>query len=331
MRHEEQIQISGKVADFFDKKALRESPLRLQRIEYKGMRLYARMNEEGHVKFYLGITTLLHRVMPTPPSLIDWKVNMGKQEADRYTDERAKYGTFMHMQISALTINRKIDLEKMYDDLKEYMEQENVPVDRTVEWYDDLLNDVLAWAQFMKDTNYKPLAVEIKLAHSSGFATTLDQAAEITIEERGFFGEVYKTGAKKGQPKETKGLVTKRVIIDLKSGRKDFYESHEAQLCGQRRAWNENFKDLPISEIYNWSPKAWKTEIPTYNFKRQTETKQEEKLDSYIQLAGLETIDEVKPFKIMGGVIDLENPDLSGNIKFVEPSTFLKPYDERKN
>jgi hypothetical protein len=270
--------------------------------------------------------------MPTSPFLIDWKIQMGKKEAEIYTDQRAKYGTFMHRQIALLTINNKLDLEKMYDELKEYMELENVPVNLTREWYDDLLNDTLAWAQFMKDTNYKPLAVEIKLKHSSGFATTLDQAGEITIEEMGFFGEVYKSGDKKGQPKKTKGIVKKRVIIDLKSGRNNFYESHEAQLCGQRRAWNENFKDVPIHEIYNWSPKEWKTETPTYNFKRQTETSQEEKLDSYIALAGLESLSEVAPFKIMGGIIDLKEPDLKNNISIIEPSDFIKQYyNESKN
>ena len=57
-------------------------------------------------------------------------------------------------------------------------------------------------------------------------------------------------------------------MIDFKSGRKGFYESHVHQLYLYKDMWEENYPDIPVQSVFNWSPKDWR-KSPTYNFECQ--------------------------------------------------------------
>lgn len=233
---------------------------------------------------------------------------MGYDESQRYAAERASYGTFMHAQIAELIINRSYDLNKLKERLKLYIESEKLPSD-FINYADDFKKDILAFAQFMKDVDLKPLAIELVLTNpEDGYAGAIDLAAEITIEEKGFFGEVYKTGANAGKPKETKRQRRIRAIIDFKSGRKGFFPEYEVQLHAYMKMWNMHFEAYPIEKVFNWSPKDWRGTTPSYNFKDQTESKNALKLPYLVELAKIE--DEKRDNTIVSctGVIDIDNP-----------------------
>lgn len=306
----EQIQ-----AEFFNEDALQEQPETVFRLDSSGHRYYYTFDENGEPRFYVSVTTLIKQTLPTSPSLIKWIADMGYDESQRYAAERASYGTFMHAQIAELIINRSYDLNRLKERLKLYIESEKLPSD-FINYADDFKKDILAFAQFMKDVDLKPLAIELVLTNpEDGYAGAIDLAAEITIEEKGFFGEVYKTGANAGKQKETKRQRRIRAIIDFKSGRKGFFPEYEVQLHAYMKMWNMHFEAYPIEKVFNWSPKDWRGTTPSYNFKDQTESKNAQKLPYLVELAKIE--DEKRDNTIVSctGVIDIDNPTgLDGNI-----------------
>lgn len=295
-------------AEFFNEDALQEQPETVFRLDSSGHRYYYTFDENGEPRFYVSVTTLIKQTLPTSPSLIKWIADMGYDESQRYAAERASYGTFMHAQIAELIINRSYDLNKLKERLKLYIESEKLPSD-FINYADDFKKDILAFAQFMKDVDLKPLAIELVLTNpEDGYAGAIDLAAEITIEEKGFFGEVYKTGANAGKPKETKRQRRIRAIIDFKSGRKGFFPEYEVQLHAYMKMWNMHFEAYPIEKVFNWSPKDWRGTTPSYNFKDQTESKNALKLPYLVELAKIE--DEKRDNTIVSctGVIEIDNP-----------------------
>src|SRR5690606_1373581 len=127
------------------------------------------------------------------------------------------------------------------------------------DWITEIKKDILAFAQFMIAKNVKPIAIEIVLFHpEDNYAGAIDIVCEMDEEEKGFFGETYASGARKGEPKESKRTIRVNAIVDIKSGRKGFHESHEIQLHAYKEMFQVHFPDVPIHRVYNWSPKDWR-------------------------------------------------------------------------
>jgi len=290
-------------AMFFDATKLKYQPEPLYRLDSSGHRYYYRFNKEGEPEFYTSVTTMIQNTLPTSPYLIQWlvsKAGTGKDEAE----ERANYGTFLHAQCAELLISGAYDLDKLSEKLTIFLTSKNIPLDR-LSWADELKKDVLAFAQFMIDCNVKPLAIEICLWHpEDGYAGAIDLVAELDIEEKGFFGETYASGVQKGQPKETKKIKRICAIIDIKSGRKGFYESHEIQLAAYHEMWICHFPDVIINKYFNWSPKDWRT-TPSYNLKDQTDSKNIAKLPNLVANAKIEDSKRDNKITIVSGKIDL--------------------------
>lgn len=322
----EQIQ-----AEFFNEDALQEQPEPVYRLDSSGHRYYYTFDENGEPRFYVSVTTLIKQTLPTSPSLIKWIADMGYEESQRYAADRAAYGTFMHAQIAELLINRSYNLDQLKDRLKLYIESEKLPVD-FINYADDLKKDILAFAQFMKDVNLKPLAIELVLTNPvDGYAGAIDLAAELTIEEKGYFGEVYKTGVNAGKPKETKRQRTIRGIIDFKSGRKGFFPEHEVQLHAYKNMWNMHFEAYPIEKVFNWSPKDWRGTTPTYNFKDQTDSKNAQKLPYLVELARIEDEKRENTITVCNGIIDLDKPNgLENNITELSLAEVVKKRQQNK-
>ena len=317
-------------AEFFDADALQEQPEPVYRLDSSGHRYYYTFDENGEPKFYVSVTTLIKQTLPTSPQLIKWIADMGYDESQRYAAERAAYGTFMHAQIGELLITKCYDLDSLRDRLKSYIESEKLPSD-FINYADDLKKDLLAFAQFAKDVDLKPLAIEIVLTNKrDNYAGAIDLVAEITIEEKGFFGEYYKTGAKAGEPKETKRQRRVRAIIDFKSGRKGFFPEHEVQLAAYQIMWNMNFEQYPVEKLYNWSPKDWRGKTPSYNLKDQTESKNAKKLPYLIELARIEDEKRDNTIVSCNGVIELGTTDLADNITELSLAEVVKKHKERQ-
>lgn len=280
-------------AVYFNADALKEPPYRVFQLNSDGYRYYYRFKADGTPEFFPSVTTLLKQVMPMSPTLLDWMLTNGKEGSTEKRDLAAAYGTFMHGEFEKLIINRRYDFDNVPATLLAYMEREHIPESLFSQWLVKVRKDVLAFAQFIKDYNVKPLAVEIGLVHPKfRYAGCLDLPCVMT------------------DPKMAK---TFTAIVDFKSGRKGFFEEHELQLHLYREMWNVNFEDKPIERVFNFSPKDWRTK-PTYNLKDQTDSVNAKKLPYLLALAAIEDEKRDNTLTIVRGVLDLDNGKIADNL-----------------
>ena len=290
-------------AVFFDADALKEPPCRLYQLNGEGHRYYY-VFEDGEPVFFPSVTTLLRQTMPTSPFLIKWMVENGDAATEK-RDMAAAYGTLMHAEIEKLLIGRSYDLDKVPEVVQAYMERENIADKYFFEWAPKLRKDLLAFAQFAKDWQVKPMAVEISLYHPDyRYAGCIDLPCWLTD--------------KKGN--------TFPAIVDFKSGRKGFWEEHELQLELYRMMWNKAYPECEVERIFNWSPKDWRTS-PTYNFKEQTDSPNLAKVPYILGLAQIEDDKRENNVTFCEGVIDLDG-DLSGNYKTISLAELVKAKGE---
>ena len=297
-------------AIFFDAKALRVPNYKLYQLNTKGQRYYYTIGNDGLPTFYPSVTTILSAVMPSNPFLNKWKADMGWEEANAYTQERASYGTYMHGAIEQLLVARTYDLDLLKVDLAKYIEREQLPTS-FINYAEDLKRDILSFAQFVKDYDVIPLCIEESLYSSKGYAGMIDLVANMRVYT---FDEMAKAKEKKGdkwtEKDEEKYNARHIVMIDFKSSRKGFYESHIVQLHLYRDMWAENFPDIPIDALYNWAPKEW-VKSPTYNFKDQTDAINPDLPSSLLWQYQLRQT-ELKSVTLVHGMIDLGG-DLGNN------------------
>lgn len=297
-------------AVFFNADALKEPPYRVYQLNSDGYRYYYRFGENGEPEFYPSVTTLLKQVMPTTPALLDWMVANGKESSTEKRDIAAAYGTFMHGQFETLIINRRYDFDNVPAVLYAYMEKENIPESLFSQWVVKIRKDVLAFAQFVKDYNVKPLAVEIGLVHPQfRYAGCLDLPCVMT------------------DPKTAK---TFTAIVDFKSGRKGFFEEHELQLHLYREMWNVNFENVKIERLFNFSPKDWRGAKPTYNLKDQTDSVNAKKLPYLLALAAIEDEKRDNTLTIVRGVLDLDKGKIADNVFTLSLSELIRTKAEQK-
>ena len=281
-------------AVYFDADALREPSYRVFRLDMADYRYYYRFNENGVPVFYPSVTTILRATMPTSPQLIDWMIANGKEGSAEKRDIAAAYGTLMHEQFEKLIIERKYDFDAASLVVAAYLERENLPDNLAGEWTNKLRKDVLAFAQFVKDYNVRPLAVEIALVHPVyGYAGCLDLPCMMTDKSGDF-----------------------AALVDFKSGRKGFYEEHEIQLHMYADMWNVEYPDKPIARVFNFSPKDWRKK-PTYNLKEQTGSKSAAKIPSLLALAAIEDEGRDSNVTLVKGSIDLDNDSTDKCIEVV--------------
>lgn len=290
-------------AVYFNADALKEPAYRVFQLNSDGYRYYYRFNEAGEPEFFPSVTTLLKQVMPTPPALLDWMIANGKDGSVEKRDLAAAYGTFMHIQFETLVINRRYDFDNVPAVLLSYMERENLPEKVFAEWLPKIRKDVLAFAQFVRDYNVKPLAIEIGLVHPEyHYAGCIDLPCLMT------------------DPKSGKQFTA---IVDFKSGRKGFYEEHELQLHLYREMWNVNYPETPVARVFNFSPKDWRTK-PTYNLKDQTDSVNARKLPYLLALASIEDEKRDNTLTIVRGVLDLDNGKIADNILTLSLAELIK-------
>lgn len=295
---------------FFDK-AMIEPPYKVWQLNSKGHRYYYRYNEAGEPEFFPSVTTILSQTVPQSPWLTTWIATKGLEEAERYKEERASYGTFMHAQFERLLIGRSYDLDTLKDELKRYIEYSRLP-ENFIYYADDLKKDVLAFAQFVMDYDVRPIAVEISLVHPIyNYAGMIDLVC--TMREK----------------PESDTRIT--AIVDFKSGRKGFYDEHELQLGMYRDMWNTNFPQHEVERIFNFSPKDWRKK-PTYNLKDQTKSENLRKIPYLLEIARIEDAKIDNVFTSITGSIDLDGGrDLSENITTLTLSELVKSKSAQNN
>lgn len=295
---------------YVDLSAVKTPPRPLYRLDNRGYRYYYLLDDKGDPQFFTSVTTMIKNTMPTPPQLTKWLVEQGGDEDE--AKERMAYGTYFHAMCGKLLIEGKFSLDDIERELLLFAIGEKIQYRE--EWVPELKKDILSFAQFLIDHQVKPFGIEILLYHpTDGYAGAIDLVAQLIVEEKGFLGEVYVSGANKGQPKETKREVMVNAIIDIKSGRKGFYESYELQLAAYREMWNIHYPNIPIDKIYNFSPKDWRS-TPSYNFKDQTAAKSLKKLPMLVELNRIEEERKENMILSIDGIIDLKK-GIADNIK----------------
>lgn len=286
-------------------------PYQLYQLNWSGRRYYYTYKEDGTPIFYDGVTSVIKNTIPESEGLKAWRDNMGAQEAERYMNERALYGSLMHTCFTRLLIDKLFDLNQLEVIVKMYCEKNSIPY--MPQWTTDLGEDIAAFTQWILDCHVKPILIEAPLLDNDFYlGGMVDLVCQLTIERKGYWGEVYKTGVNAGQPKETKKAETIFAIVDYKSSRSgSFYLSHQLQLGMYERMVKQTFPQFKDKQfgLYNWSPKNWRSE-PGYNFTEQTGKHPEEVYYAIRTLYDLLNPDiSARSFVNCSGLIDLGQPD----------------------
>ena len=286
--------------EWFNSDALRLPNYKVGRINYGLGRSYVKLGENGvSERVYASLTTAIGSCEPTGHQLLEWYAGLGMEEAKRKTYEAQNYGTFMHEQIYLFLKEMSYDFETIIERIEEYCSRNNY-TGSTSDWEIKIKNDLTSFIQFFIDFDVKPLGIEfVALSDDYGFGTAIDIVANITVKVDGLdYDNPYKSGPRKGEPREVKEDKEIRAIINLKSGRKGFYRSNEIQSQCELLLWNENFPDIPVERCYNWSPKEWRG-WPTYNFTDQTGKTSEEEIRAIMTLANIRHTSKIEDKKFV--------------------------------
>jgi hypothetical protein len=309
---------------FFVSKGWPEPKYQLYRLDSSQGRRYYRFDEEGNVVWHFSVTTMLHATLPTAPQLIKWIAEKGYEESQEEMNDKADYGTLLHILCQRIIVLGKMTQEHIKAEVLDFAEKNKIEIKIIESWLPGLKSDLLSFVQFVVDYKIKPLAVEPILASAKyGFAGAIDLPCEMTITEDGLdYEDVYKTGKRKGQPREVKKEVVIKAVIDIKSGRKGFWESHEIQLHCYKHLIEENFPHIKVDRLYNWSPKDWR-DYPTYNLKDQTYAKSASKIPHLVEIYKTDFAQKDQYVKEIKGEIDIDNGAIP-NVYFTHINDYVK-------
>ena len=243
---------------YFDPDALRLQPYKIGRVKL-GESGRAYFKYQLPVKIYTSLTTVMSTCTPMAYGLMKWKMDNGEKESTRLANVAAMYGTLMHQEFGNFCINQQWNFDNAEEVVADYCSKNEFYSEDTKEWPDRLREDIQAFADFVYQYKVKTLAIEMVLCSDAfEFATAIDLVCMMTVPEKGYWGEKYASGEKKGQDKVTNKDVTVRAIVNFKSGRHGFYAENANQLELERMVWNENYPDLPIDRVYNFAPTDWR-------------------------------------------------------------------------
>jgi len=265
---------------------------KIARVMINGERYYFEKDKGLATRLLPSVTTFLSRWIPKPYHLEKYIRESG-EEGIIHRDRRAAYGTCMHVLIERL-VKAGYNMDK---DAPRAAAQEFIGMDATETEIKGLQKDLCAFAVWAKAHDLFVVALEVPLySENIGISGMCDLVGIITVKE---------------------GKETHRVncIIDFKSGRKGFYETHAFQLHIYRDMWNEMYGDVfAVKRVFNWGPKDWKKETPTCHFEEQTS----EEIESLLShLYAMEKIRPMQPkkddfafFGIADGVPDFSKTDI---------------------
>ncbi len=276
---------------YINEDALRVQPYKVYRFGYGEGRVYYTMPDEKTVNVYSSLTTALNQSNPLAQPLLEWYCKLGYDEAKRFSKMKAHYGTMLHQLIGEVAISMECNLDKahMQQIVEDYTSKHNYWQPECATWASTLQEDMVAWMQFAAKSKMRVLAVELCLVSDKMlYATQIDIVCKMFDDVKGNWGEVYKSGERKGEPKETYKEFEFTALINMKSGRHGFYRSQGIQLEAERRIFEENYPDIKIDKIYNWSPKEWNNyadDKESYQLKDWTGEVNEREFDAIMVLA----------------------------------------------
>lgn len=309
------ITIENLSPDWFNPDALRLPAYKVGRVNFGTGRAYIRLNQDGvpcesPLRLYTSLTTAINSCAPMERPLLEWYCKHGIEEAERKLAIAQHYGTLMHIEIGKWLINGYYDFNEgvVESVVENYLAENNFYQPECNQWAENLRKDIAAFCQFYFDYDIKPLGIEYVLLSDRGFGTLIDLVCEMTIQVDGLdYDNPYKSGPRKGEPRECKVDKRIRAIINFKSGRHGFYRNNGIQLEAERQLWEENFPDMPLDAAFNWSPKDWSGAIPSYNLKNWTGEISQEEIDAILTLANIRYASkaESKQYTTINGVLSI--------------------------
>lgn len=231
---------------------------------------------EDYITFYPSVTTIISNTTPMSFGLRKILGDLGNDGYRQFMKEKASYGTFLHIQIANYLRSGNTPEERHYnvDNIPSlvdiYVEENHIDFD-VRRWKYQAGKDLLSLISFIYEHNVEPIAIEVAGCYDDGihrFAGAIDLICKMEIQEKGFWGETYKSGERKGEPKETSKTIVKTAIIDFKSGKSGFFDDYQIQLEMYKMIVEQQF-GLKIDLVGNVAPKDWDTS-PTFSFKDQT-------------------------------------------------------------
>lgn len=299
--------------DWFREDALRLPSYKVGRVNFGQGRAYIRLDQDGApvespLRLYTSLTTAINTCSPMEDGLLDWYIKHGRQEAGRLLEIAQQYGTLLHLEIGKWLINGSYDFSAVEEVIENYLAAESFYQPECNAWAEKLRSDMAAFCQFYFDYKVKPLGIEFVLLSDRGYGTLIDLVCNMTIQVDGLDeSDPYKSGPRKGQPRECKVDKEVRAIINFKSGRHGFYRTNGIQIEAERQLWEENFPDLPLDAAFNWSPKEWTGDVPTYNLKDWTGDVSREEVDAVLTLADIRYASkaERKVYTTIGGILSI--------------------------
>lgn len=299
--------------DWFNADALRLPNYKVGRVNFSGGRAYIKLDNDGQpvhfpLRLFTSLTTAINTCSPMEDGLLDWYIKHGRQEAGRLLEIAQNYGTLLHLEIGKWLINGSYDFSAVDEVIENYLAAESFYQPECNGWAEKLRSDMAAFCQFYFDYKVKPLGIEFVLLSDRGYGTLIDLVCNMTIQVDGFDeNDPYKSGPRKGQPRECKVDKEIRAIINFKSGRHGFYRTNGIQIEAERQLWEENFPDLPLDAAYNWSPKEWTGDVPTYNLKDWTGDISREEVDAVLTLADIRYASKAERnvYTTIGGVLSI--------------------------
>jgi len=289
----------------------------IYRFSQSGLRFYFDVKDDNpelspQVVFYGGCTTVIEKTTPTGYGLKKLIGELGISGFYKMMKEKAHYGTLLHLLIadylrsSGNPDGRTFDFSSIPARTAAYMKDFKLDYDAQ-DWAWRVKKDLASLVQFCIDHEVEPLIIEGTGTYTDPenpnlrFAGTVDMVCRMKIREKGFWGEVYKSGERKGEAKESFKEVWITAAVDFKSGKAGFFEDHEIQLHMYKLIVEHSYGVL-VDKVYNVAPADWINE-PTYKLKDQSESTAALKIPYLLRLFDLDW-QEPKDILVIDGMLN---------------------------
>lgn len=299
--------------------SIRITQQKVYRVEIGAGRHYR--NEAGTT--YKSITTFLDAVMPPNRFLQKWRESKIEQlgtvdAAYEFVQATADFGTALHIAVADYCRNGFVNWLDFEQFSFSYFIGMGLTDHTLFAAHEELTKDFASMLAFIHEYEVEILAVEIPVFSSDGYATLIDLV--VVMNEKAYTDKT--TADKRNRI---------RAGINLKSGKKGFFDSHLFQLIGERRAFNETYANscgFELDEVFNLAPTDWRTE-PNFKLARQTkpidERGLEAEFDLYVHLGKMKKIlgPPSKNFTIFEGQTKFgDNP--ADNLRLMNYEQFSK-------
>ncbi|MCP4651288.1 MAG: hypothetical protein GY853_14565 [PVC group bacterium] len=246
----------------YDEDAILTQPDPVYRIDARnGKRLYLKF-EDDELKtgpeLYISVTSSIasYDILPMPKGLLIWQAKFETNAAYlKELNKLANYGTICHMCIAMYWRDGGFDLETIPEIIRQYQETHKTNYN-VKQWVKKLKRDLMAVNNFAIAHNVKPIANELMLTGSAGYATAVDFICEMDIGTAKNGYGILKADEKNGAIRRVTAIIDWKSNFADDKDTKVFGLSCEFQLEACRRLVSENYPNLHVDKLYNVSFKG---------------------------------------------------------------------------